>query len=408
MATDNFKQVLFNDGEGLTQDDLNNIQRYARAQLYDANLQYLIGATKRSIDPANLVLDPEYGGQNGTDVETRFCYCLSPGAAFLKQGSASNKVAIAPGVLLQKVGTTNGTEATLLSYHFTGAEEFTLTAGDGANPRVDLLQMKLEYISGNSESRDFEDAATRIVTSTTPNKARRVQCTLSVKAGTPAATPTIPEPDAGYVPVGSVVVGTSYLTATSPIFGVDTAGANAVVWDQRLPLRVRAYRVDPVMFKLVTAWALNNNNSSVISSNATNDFYVPYPGGLGRLVAVSVSTNNPFAGGLMRLGRSSDVVSTSFVEMNYPSFAGFSQENLTAMTLFEAQHRPAAGPTVSQSATTFIGAPLWTNGRRCPYQKQGLAASVGNAPGDILVLRIRSGTNAHTIAGVTFYVAEGI
>jgi len=408
MSTDVYQQVLYNDGEGLVHTDLNNSQRYLRALINDGIIQYIIGASKLSIDATNNIFDPEIGGENGTDTETRFAFAINPGAAYLRKGSGNNKVAIAPGMLLQKVGTTDGSEATLLPYVFTGSEEFTLTAGDATNPRVDLLQMKLEYIDTGSTSRDFEDATTRVITSTSQNISKRVQCTLSVKAGTPAATPTVPDPDSGYVAVGSVMIGANYATGTAVIMGEDTAGANAVVHDQRLPVRVRAYRVDPIDFKLVTAWALSNNNSTVTSSNATNDLYIPCPAPLGRLVGVQIHSTVAFVGGNNRLGRSNGILTTSFVNRNFPAFNTFSPAVFTPFNIFDGASRVNAGADLNASATNKIGAPLWTNGRRCVNETQKLAAGIASAPLDTLVLRIQSGVNAHVLGACTFFVAEGL
>jgi hypothetical protein len=338
MTLDNFKAVNFSDGEGLNQDDFTDLQKFARASLHDQLLASLAGATVRTINPTSLLHDPELGGQNGIDlVDSRWAYALQPGQAFLKKGSTNSRVAISPGTLLQKISSTTGSDATFIPYTFTGAEEFQLTNGDATNPRVDLLQMKLEWVVGDSQSRDFEDATTRIVTTTSFTKKRRVQATLSVKAGTPAASPFVPEPDAGYVAVGMVMVGNSWTTGgNAPLFGLDTASLNnAVIMDCRMPLRVRAHRVDPSQFKLVTAWASSNNGSTVTSSNATNLLYVPYPGGLGRLVGVGLQAGGTFGtaptpgASALDVGMSSSIVSTSWVSRNqvpigngYPDFGG--------------------------------------------------------------------------------------
>lgn len=412
MSTDVYKQVLNNNGEGLTQDDLNDMQRFLRAQMFDANLQYLIGSLNVGVvNATHSVTDMELGGQTGANALTKYAYALTPGGAYLKMGSGNNKVAIAPGTLLQKVGTTDGNESTLLAYTFTGAEEFTVAAGDGANPRVDLLQMKLEYVDGDSQTRDFEDATTRIVTTTTPNKKRRVQCTLLLKTGTPAASPTVPNTDSGYVPVGLVVVGTSYLVATAVVMGEDTAGANAVVHDLRMPLRVRAYRVDPSLFKLVTAWALSNSNSTVTSSNATNDLYVPCPAGIGRIVGVAINTPGSVdISGTITLGRSANILTTSFVTRNTLNVAqGGPQTNkLWTFPIIQALgHAPNAGPTVIVNSDN-VGPPIWTTGRRSLNEQYKFTLGPPASNADCAALRIQSGVNTHVIGAVTFYIAEGI
>lgn len=404
MSTDLFKDVLFNDGEGLTHGDLNDNQRFLTSRLWDQLIHGQIG----SISTASASRDLEFGGQDGADHPSTLCYCVNPGAAYLRQGSANNKIQVAPGTLLQKLSTITGDDAKLVPYTFAGTEEWTLTAGDATNPRIDLLQMSLVVTNSDSQSRDFEDATTRVVSSTSMNKKRRVVCTLSVKTGTPAASPTIPEPDSGCVVVGTCMVGNTWATAgNAPIFGEDTAAtANLVVHDQRMPLRVRAYWVDPTDFKLVTNWALSNANSTVTSSNATNDMYVVCPAGLGRLVGIGIHhTTNAFSSQL--LGRSSGIIISSFASRISVAQLTSGGLDVTPYFTFEATQSASAGPTINQSSTTKIGVPIWTNGRRCPHEAMRLG-SAGSVPADRLVLRIQSGNNASVVGYVVFYVAEGL
>lgn len=415
MATDIFRQVNFNNGEGLTHGDLNDLQRMLEAKIWDQIIHNQIGV----VDTTSVARDPQYGGQDGVNHPSTRAYCLNPGAAYLRQGSANHKIQIAPGTLLQKIAAMDGTDPKMVAYTFVGTEEFTLTNGDATNPRVDLLEMKLEYITDTSTSRDFEDAMTGVVTTTSVDKARRVQCTLNVKAGTPAASPTIPEPTAGYVPVGSVVVGNGWTTAgTAPRFGDDVAALNnLVVHDQRMPVGVKAYTIDPSNFKLTTSWSLTSGNDSAQPSvSGSNSLNIHCPTqGLGRVVAIAIghADNGTPMGGFVRF-------------MYYPGTpvgAGL-RNNLTLVTspsttfiedtihffTFEASHVGSSGPNIIQSATTKIGVPLWTNGRRAPYEKMRTLASTA-VPVEFITLNF----NGVTLTGgyprinrVTFYVAEGI
>lgn len=414
MATDLFKQVLWNNGEGITHTDLNNMQGYLSSLVTDGFLSCM--TPNLGID--TLTKDLEFGSQStaGTGMPwgaaaLARAYTLAPGQAFLRQGSANHKIQISAGTLLQilSTGTLTGDAPVFIPFRFDGTStgEFTLTAGDATNPRVDLLQMKLEYLDGGSVSRDFEDATTRIVTSTAMNKTRRIQCTLSVKAGTPAASPTCPEPDAGFCVVGSVMVGNTWAIAgTAPIFGEDTiAAANLVVHDQRMPLRVRAYYADPSTYKLVTAWALSNNGSSVTSSSATNLMYVPCPAGLGRLVGVGVFRSGGIVVG-SDLGRSSNIISTSYVTRN--NILGLAGNyTVSPFHSIENLHLPDAGPTILQSATSKIGVPLWTNGKRSPFEHVRVGTP-GAVTIDRLVLRVQSTASGSIVSSVVFYVADGI
>lgn len=409
MATDNFSRVLYNDGEGLTHGDLNDSQTFIQAHIADQLLQSLIGSVSL------LATDPEFGGQNGTDAPSHLAYALHAGSAYLRPGTDVNKIQIAPGTLLQKVGTTDGATPTLLAYTFDGTEEVTITAGNGANPRVDLVQMKLELIDDDSQTRDFEDATTRVITSTTPDKKKRVQCTLSVKTGTPAASPQYPDPDSGYVAVAGVVVGTSYLTSTALIFGYDTAGANAVVHDQRMPLNVQGYYNDAITGKGFSNWTLTSNNMGWINDDDSNDlrFFCPKSGNTGRIVGIQFKYFGVVTGG-----------GTISLSQNIANAGGSSQSrNILTDDLdssgvdvcaifpyyaFEALHAPEAGPTVLPSSTNQIGAPLWTNGYRCAViQDDAKWSTLTVQP----FLRFQTGSGTITpnlVHDVTWFIAQGI
>jgi len=358
---------------------------------------------------SNTATRPEFGGDDGGDASTLWAYCVSPGRAFLRQGSANNKIQIAPGTLLQKIATSDGNDATIVPFTFAGTEEFTLTNGDATNPRVDLLQMKLEYVTDTTLALDLQDAVTRALTTPTfSNTRRRVRCTLTVKSGTPAASPVIPDPDAGFVPVGTVVVGHNWVTGgNAPIFGVDTAeSTNAVVHDQRMPIRVSARGVDPVQFKLETAWALSNVNQFVTASSGTNKMFAICPAGLGRLIGVDVHTS---AGSL------SATLGVMQPDLSSAPSAVYKAANVyninTSVTLdganylrcsrifFEGSQQPVAGPTIQPSIVNAYGVPLWTSGYRVPLQPRGEPAR------EALTMAVINQTNATKLAGVAFLVA---
>lgn len=421
-TTDLYKTVLFNEGEGVEPDDLNDVQRFRGAQIQDGLLQCLIGNMDHTVN-VNQTLDPDYQGQRGANVETIRCYALSAGQAFLRPGTANNKVGVSPGTLFQKLAASDGDEAQLIAYTFDGTEEFLIADGGALNHRVDLLQMKLEYVDGDPETRDFQDAVTRALTSPSLDKKRRVQCTLSIKTGTEASTTavTYPTPDAGTVPIGAVVVGAGWTVAVAPVFGIDTAAANkVVVHDQRVPLGVRAYRVDPTAFKLVTAWALSNNNSTVTSSNATNLLYVACPTSKGRLVGVAMhlagSSISPSVSAL-DAGRSSGIITTTYIPYNSVMMGTSAPDIIAPQACIEQNHVNATigggtGPDIIPNVTfstpaTGFGPPIWANGRRCAFEKFH-RSSVAAVPSDHLVLRLQSGVNGTVIGAITFYVAEGL
>lgn len=397
MTTDLYSTVFFQDGEQFTFDDANNMQRFVRAQMTDQLLQELVGAASNAGNQADI------GGADGGNVSTLWAYTMNPGRAFLRQGSANNKIQLAPGTLLQKIANSDGNDATLVPFTFAGTEEWTLASGDATNPRVDLLQMKLEYITDTPVSVDFMDAATRALsTNPTANTRLRVQATLTVKQGTPAASPRIPDPDAGFVPVGSVVVGHGWTSATAPTFGLDQVeSGKAVVSDQRMPLAVRAHAVTPVMFFPVSNWSVDATWRDATASSGTNAMAVPYRGPMGRLVGVRIEHSAAFAGVNLGTYATGAVGAHGGIKGNSLTSASTAINELFARTAFEGAHNPNAGPTILPSTVNAIGMPLWQNGCRVPVNPTG---SVSVVP-SLLAVLFGNDTNGQQINTVTFYIA---
>lgn len=407
--TDPYSTFNWQDGMEVNVDVLNNGQRFVRAQLYDQILQSRAAAL--SLVGFNGTV-PDLGARGGADMESRFAWAISPGWAFLRQGSANNKIQIAPGTLLQKIANSDGNDATLVPFTFAGTEEFTLADGDATNPRVDLLQMKLEYVTDTTLVLDLQDAVTRALTTPTfSNTRRRVRCTLTVKAGTPAASPVIPDPDAGFVPIGTAVVGHGWTSAgNAPEFGLDLAeSGNVVVHDQRMPIGVAVYRTDPVLFKLETAWALASTNQVITSSNATNRAFAPCQFSGGRLIACDIRSisaaivANAITLGFLGNGGAGAAPSTTYIKSN--SFPTSPVAGIRALlSVIDGAHNPASGPVIQPSPVNAIGVPLWTSG----YRTWQVASGPTNGTTGGLSLSIQNQTNGTSIGEVAFYVAAGL
>lgn len=418
MSTDLYKQVLYNDGEGVTHTDLNDMQRFAESKVWEQLIHNNIGAVSINGALAAQQRDLQYGGQDGADHPTSRAYCINPGAAFLRKTASVMQVGIAPGTLLQKLAVLTGDDPQIISYTFTGAEFWTVAAADATNPRCDLLQMALSWVNSNSQLRDFEDATTRIVTSgVAMNKKRQVQCILSVKQGVAAASPVIPEPDAGCVAVGSYCIGAT-AAGVVPIFGHDTAGAVVVVHDQRMPVCVRAYTVDPQSFHSISGpWTLNTFNDSTTPGNATNQLLIPCPvRGPGRLVGVGIVHDDTTAAltgvsvGVLQGVAGVGTYTARSTITPLRTGALFLAEEL-AYYVWEGTPLFGAGPTIQQSVTTKIGLPLWANGRRSPYELNYRAAVNADYVLERLCLRVNNSTfsaGGTKFGPVTFYIAEGL
>lgn len=404
MTTDAFKQKLIVSGGVAIEDDVNNSQRFLGARLYDQ----FIARHAAIFDQTDLFLT------TAAPLTGPYAYALHGGSAYLKQGASGNAfVGVGAGTLFQKTAADTGTEETMLAFTFAGTEQFTaIAAGDPSNPRVDLLQMKLELVNGDSVNIAYDVGTPPTVTivSSPQNTTRRVQCTLSVKQGTPAASPTVPTLDAGYVALGMVVVGTSYAAAAALKYE-DAAGAVAVLHDLRMPINgLRAVHVHPRDFVYLAANVNFPLGQTFLTMTAADNVavYCPHAGQVGRLLGVASVLKDPSAQNT-HLGKFmlSDAGGEQFFVANGGNMNGSGTGQLARrQTRMHGQnqniHTPAAGPTVTANAAG-IGPPLWTNGKRCP-----MAETPGPFPNPFEALGFQwaSLSNTSVLGPFTFYIAE--
>lgn len=528
MTTDNYTEVLFNDGEELTFGDQNNAQKFGLARLVEQMWERLLpGLNKDPQFNAQSVDSELHGGSSvSKDVSSLYCYALHAGSACPRKGTTNNSIKMSPGTLLQKIAASAGTEPSLLSFTFDGTTEVTFANGSGGNPRVDIVQMKLEYVNGGAENRIFDTAPVKaflnlgtvtahvdtivrakvpgrggdsisiafvkrtsgsgitysengnaitvlyedavstvalfeaalsastlieIQSAGTPahvlhdpadtfgtthlasgvdqllvtqsmNKTRRVQCTLSVKQGTAGASPTIPDPDAGYVMAYAMVIPTGY--AWGGTWGFEDTGGTPICYDQRFPLGVQAHHVGPRDFWYDDAkWTLSTLKDYVQAGAAPTALYAPCREGgqTGRVVGISMlsvlvggitpkfCTYEVAAGGVPLSGPNLNVLQTAPIGNSSGDVRNtIAYIGPTSSNSIEAFHTPAAGPTVLRNSNGQ-GAPVWTNGLRGPREVYRLDDLGG---GDChtaalrrLVTRFSGNANTDQIALVTYYIA---
>jgi hypothetical protein len=417
MTTDLYSTELWLDGQAIELDKLNNGQRFLRAQLTDQVLEKLIPFLPVATGtlPSK---QSELTGQGGANASTLYAYAMHPGSAYLVQGASNAEINIAAGTLLQKLGDANGQDSTLVPFSFDGTTSaFPAIANGATNYRIDLLQMALSYTTDTPLNVDFQDAVTRANTTVvgTVTK-RRLKCVLSVKQGTPGASPVVPEPDAGAVPVGFVCVGASWTNVTAPVYGFEGMASpttQAIVYDLRMPMGVRLHRVDPVLFKLQTAWALSNQNQTLTLSSSTNDMYCSINTGPGRLIGIMQESlgTAPTSIGLLRVGASTP--SANYVAGN--SLTSGENHNNGIIRWhrmdFETLHIPmGTGPTIQASVTNGYGPPLWSDGYRAPQEPvQGAGVASGATWGSVGVgYHNATSIVSATIGGIWFVLATGL
>lgn len=403
MSTDIFTQTLISDGMELDPVDMSRLSARALAYLYD---QVVMASY------------PREGVGFITDTSTSFSAVGIPYALAISvlgghpgQGSANNKVRIYPGTLLQAIADPDGTEPKLLAYTFT-TEEVTIANGDATNPRIDLVQMKLEYVN-ETESRDFQDATTRALTSQTLAVRRRVKCTLSVKQGTPAASPAYPDPDAGYCVIAGLCVGASYAGATG--LGLDDmAGPALVLHDQRMPMNVRPHGAlaNDMAFAGTDFVPTGGFYIERINNVDGNSLYIPCHrwGNSGRLVMIDCQFRDSTAltSTIIRWNPG-DVAEASLAggNLNGSSSATMSLRRST-INQFQLLHTPAAGPTIVGNANG-MGPPIWANGRRCPgVQFTGENDTSFPIEVGLVALKYTTPGTGNRWARATFHIAEGL
>lgn len=412
MALDNFKRVLFNDGEGLSHTDLNDSQGFAASRLFDQIIGKLLPG------------DPTLGNSVDPNAPNQFNFAhqywalaLSVHGGHIIQGSANNKAKFAPGTLFQVIGTDTGNEPVTLAYTCTGSEtEFTIANGSGTGNRFDLIQMKLEYVSDDLVSRDFEDATTRIKTSTSQSVKRRVQATFSVKSGAHATTPQVPDCDAGYVAVAMLTVGSAW-TGSIP-FNVEGTGTNeAFLADLRMPIRVRAHKAYPkaAMYDttkwtgLPTATNIRALKANATTAALTDPLLFLCPVNEGRILGVAITSRNGTATANYALAgrwnadlQQIDVISDITTALNTTSSGKTKFVGINVLESWEA-----FGLLYTRSATQNLGFPVWAKGSYMHFEpfKTGAGTALIDEMGNFAVI-ISSFLNME-IADVTFYVAEG-
>jgi len=202
------RRVEFNDGEGLDPTDLNMM-----AKLVERNLGVMHGPR----------LWPGAGLR------------LLSGVDFALSGTEKRTVTLTAGkYLIPATPATEDDPSYRVGDYAGGA--FTLDARTSSGVwRRDIIQAKVDTeAAGTATSRDFEDAASRVITTTSPNKRRLCTATLSVKKGVDQASNALadanePAPDAGFTKVYSFLV-----PATGGFFGDDMSEIQT--WDWHAPL----------------------------------------------------------------------------------------------------------------------------------------------------------------------------
>jgi len=366
------KQVLFNDGEGLTFEDMNNVQEFLNAQINDLDIRgrAMASAFETSSSPA---------------------YAFTPGNQAAPYDDAADRTLTnLQGAVYQRIaGTVTGSTPTMLGY-FLAADELSTQFADNASgqDRIDLVSIKLSQTNGDSESRDFKDASTGVLSSSSLNKRRNVLLEIDVAQGTPGTPPVEPSAPAGYVKWASCLV-------------PDGIGANPL-----LPVNVRDHRM-PIGFRQVVragAESTYNSGSSQYTAPSGNSHILA--DGAGARQAVSYLP----AGGIsraIRVGMSSNIIAASGAATQ------LTRHRLNVVPSDTLLGTPIG---IEAAAGTFdwqeygilgsFGEPLWCNGYSNVYalERAGYPSTFGIP--EMLGVRFTSGaTHADSLVEVRWHLA---
>ena len=530
MSTfDVYKRVLFSQGQEITAQDLSDCSSFVNAstneQVMSSFIPNITGGSS----------DPEFYDNSGwPNFPPIYAYVLKPGGARPKAFGA--KIFMSAGTIFQKVAdSVDGSTSRFLPFTFDGSDPgLTIANGDPSNPRVDILQMKLEEVSDDVQSRVFMQDGTKatlnlatftthvntiirarvpgisgnnisisfvpdgggsgtisvsgnivtyhfepgtstvlhfetlisdpliqslieintigtptnvfsnpadtaiphhlssgvdgvIVTQTMAMKTR-IKCTLAIKQGTPAVSPTYPRADTGFVVVAGIVVGTAYAGAT--LIDQDSGGATAVIHDQRMPMGISVHHVlaKDILYD-TNHWDPGPTGDVITGlTNASSGFItaVPRIRTAGRIIAVATFSNTITTGAIPAALSAVTLSKYSLTDSGGGSLAVFLTPLANVAVLggtvgYKIRYAnertntindfPGAGPTVLRNADA-IGAPIWTSGRRCPKDFSTInQITDGFETISLAILPANVGgfNGAGTIIGpITFWIADGV
>lgn len=381
MADDLYnRRVKFNDGEGLDYTDLNLLQLTLHKMIFDGLLYSAIPDALDKPSIGGYVQAPSgnlnantnlHFGNTGTPDFSDVVFTPSPGCG-LVVGNGTRILSFVPGplavVLEDPISPAGDTAMALIRAGQYSLNDIMLTTavGDPTNPRIDLVEVNVSIVDDPVlTSRDFEDAATRVVTTQTLSKTRYAQVTFQIKQGTPAATPTYPTPSAGYRPVAAVYIPANH----------NTFHSQDNIRDLRWPLgRVTGYDVWAAnMYRQGGApWTLSTTDFLNTSPLGGSFLYVPCPihDPTARLVGIHLYGTLGASGTqqvmLVRVNHngSGTPTITQIADLSTDLAVAGSAKKCGAVNLMD---RIGAGATFpgTRAANLRVGAPLWGNSYTC-------------------------------------------
>jgi hypothetical protein len=289
-TNDGYTIPSYNDGQALIETDLNKTSRKPLARLTDQFLERMTGyLAVAAADPDTWSENSLDGGGDDTILQS-LIYTMTGGDC-LVHGTGTT-ISISTGTMFQKATGVDMEQSSLIPFYLTdgdGAADGTIAAGDATNPRIDIIQVKLEWKDAGTVSRDFKDGVTGALSSQAMSVERYVQATFSIKQGTPAATPSYPALDAGYALLAAVRVPALWTTG----FSADALGASSAIIRQcSVPLGIEAITMNANEFDYGAAsnWSENTHGEAEATGAGSNlRVWCPRAGQTKRIVGVEIT-----------------------------------------------------------------------------------------------------------------------
>lgn len=345
MSNTSNRIVIIGDGEGADHTDMNRLSIWQDILANDYKFAML---TRTDPDVATPWQESTF-----TKKLHRF---HNAGCAYA--GPSNRQIKSKRGLIAKWIAAPDGSEPKLLCY-FLDEDEIDLTSptADATNPRYDVVAVKLEW-EDVSETRDYEDAGTHAITSTSQVTHKRVKMTARIVAGTPAASPTRPAiaSDEAYYAVYKIPA--TFNTTLS----LDPSGTNEFV-DYTFPigeLKTR-YLQGSELMHIPADWAVAADGT--MQSSASNKIAkagVPLVAGEAKILKVEIGVNDvtSFQYGIHGSTSETFYASIGALTKNFADFSSIDQHTCKAWfrkNAFTSNPRQPAIKITSNSSSTVLG-----------------------------------------------------
>jgi len=192
MALTDSKVLLFNDGEAADYVDFNDVVKGAsqRAWEWPGYADALPHALASSV-----AYETMFSGASEVD---KMVYCKGPGASMTISGL---NYRIGQGFLGMFAGTASPVvlDPKMRWIYVSSAHSIAMTAAPAGQKRFDVVTIDIAESASDSEPRNFKDATTGALSTTTPSKRTKLAGTLTVTQGVAAGSPEPPAAPSAHI-----------------------------------------------------------------------------------------------------------------------------------------------------------------------------------------------------------------